>query len=87
MRVRIRKTIPDGEVGMREILVKAFLFDHTHIRYFVVKGKTDDYAYHRVRDWLKKNVGPSLSCKFWYSTVKKNTDEYANGYLKATYLN
>lgn len=85
MRVRIRKTTPDGEVGMREILVKTFNFERSIIRYFIVKAKTDDAAFHRVRNYLKGNVPDNTL--LWYTTVKKNSDEYTKGYLKAVHLN
>lgn len=85
MRVRIRKTAPDGEVGMREMLVKAFNFERSIIRYFTVKAKTDDAAFHRVKDYLKRSVPDNTL--LWYTTVKKNSDEYTKGYLKAIHLN
>lgn len=85
MRVRIRKTTLDGEVGMREMLVKAFNFERSIIKYFTVKAKTDDAAFHRVKDYLKGSV-PDNSL-LWYTTVKKNSDEYTKGYLKAVHLN
>lgn len=85
MRVRIKKTIPDSEVGMREILVKAFNFERSIIKYFIVKAKTDDAAFHRVKDYLKGSIPDNTL--LWYTTVKKNSDEYAKAYLKAVHLN
>ena len=85
MRVNIKRTRPEGEVGMREILVKAFNFERSIIRYFTVRAKTDDAAFHRVKDYLKGSVPDNTL--LWYTTVKKNSDEYAKGYLKAVHLN
>lgn len=87
MRVRIRKTTPDGEVGMREMLVKAFKFQVDEARYFIVKAKSDDAAFHKVRRYLKENKSVHDTSAFWYTTVKKNSDEYTKGYLKAVHLN
>lgn len=85
MRVRIKKTTPDDEVGMREMLVKAFNFERSIIKYFSVKAKSEDAAFHRVKDYLKGSVPDNTL--LWYTTVKKNSDEYTKGYLKAVHLN
>lgn len=87
MRVNIKRARPEGEVGMREMLVKAFKFQVDEVRYFIVKAKSDDAAFHKVRRYLKENKFVNNASAFWYTTVKKNSDEYTKGYLKAVHLN
>lgn len=86
MKVNIKRTRPEGEVGMREMLVKAFKFQLDEARYFIVNAKSDDAAFHKVKKYLKENKFVHDASAFWYTTVKKNSDEYAKGYLKAVHL-
>lgn len=87
MRVNIKRTRPEGEVGMREILVKAFNFEKTEVKYFIVKAKIDDAAFHKVRKAMKENLFIPNASAFWFTTISKNSEEYAKGYLKAIHLN
>lgn len=87
MRVNIKRTRLDGEVGMRQMLVKAFTFNGDEVKYFVVRAKSDDAAFHKVRKYLKEDKSVDNASAFWYMVIRENPDKCAIDYLKAVRLN
>ena len=69
------------------MLVKAFTFHGDEVKYFVVRAKSDDAAFHKVRKYLKEDKSVDNALAFWYTTIRKNPDKCAISALKAIYLN
>lgn len=75
-------------VTQRQYLVKFFDMQHMFNHYALVSGKTDDNAFHKVKDYIKENPEKfEMTYGWWFTTIGPESLEYKNYLDEAIKLN